>query len=165
VPKWPTVTSQFKSLTSCFIRTRQILPHMGISTLCDYSRHFWIVEVAGGWILCSASGQLCPDARTERSVQVFGKTRTEIWIEQQALQRWYKVGTGRENGPIRRTDGRRWLSGSLSLSSLQSHSLMVSAIRHYLHHLFYLLSSRYRPSPNHYVFARVIRRHFRHCRN
>jgi hypothetical protein len=24
VPKWPTVTSQFKSLTSCFIRTRQI---------------------------------------------------------------------------------------------------------------------------------------------
>ena len=54
---------------------------MGISTLCDYSRHFRIVEVAGGRILCSASGQLCPDARKERSVQVFGKTRTEIWIE------------------------------------------------------------------------------------
>jgi hypothetical protein len=40
VPKWPTVTSQFKSLTSCFIRTRQIVLHMGISTLFDYYRHF-----------------------------------------------------------------------------------------------------------------------------
>jgi hypothetical protein len=77
---------EFKSLTSCFIRTCQILAHMGISTLCDYSRHFRIVEVVGGRILCSASGQLCLDAWTERSVPVFGKTRTEIWIEQQALQ-------------------------------------------------------------------------------
>jgi hypothetical protein len=66
MPKWPTVTSQFKSSTSCIIRTRQILFHMGISTICDYSRHFSVQT---------------PDAQTERSVRVFAKSRTEIWIE------------------------------------------------------------------------------------